>query len=149
MVWQDPPEQTPDPAALANAPLSVQKLHFAILEHAQREGSHWDILLELPQRKFLATWRVDLPPNDWLNSQFFQARSLPDHRPIYLDYQGPLTNNRGWVTRCDRGLITLLEDSSDGLAVELHGEKISCSLHFTPIDAVRGTWKVKIAAIRV
>ena len=53
------------------------------------------------------------------------AEPLPDHRIEYLDYEGPVSGNRGTVTQFDVGTFTLVSES-DGLRVELSGRKLRC-----------------------
>ena len=33
------------------------------------------------------------------------AIPLPDHRSIYLEFEGPLSGDRGTVQQCDRGSL--------------------------------------------
>lgn len=49
---------------------------------------------------------------------------LPDHRPFYLDYEGPLTGDRGTVLRHDCGTFEWIEQSTDVIRVKLLGHKI-------------------------
>lgn len=44
----------------------------------------------------------------------FLARPVPDHRDAYLDYEGPLTGDRGRVDRLVRGVVL---EHSDAIAV--------------------------------
>jgi DNA polymerase Ligase (LigD) len=84
---------------------------FVILRHqmppnAQR-GSHWDLMLE--NRGVLLTWELpELPPGP-LPASFERLgiRRLPDHRIAYLEYEGPVSNDRGTVHRVDRGTYQL------------------------------------------
>lgn len=71
---------------------------FALLEH-QRDGVHWDFLLDVGD--VLRTWAIDAPivPGTTL-----PARALDDHRRIYLDYEGEIAGGRGSVRRVDRGV---------------------------------------------
>ncbi len=53
----------------------------------------------------LFAFRVPVRP-DIATIDRFDAVRLPDHRRLYLDYEGPLTNNRGSVRRVASGLCT-------------------------------------------
>jgi len=66
----------------------------------------------------LRTWRLDRPPGD---TGPIEAQPLPDHRLAYLDYEGPVSRNRGTVRRFDRGEYTLVEETREALVVVLHG----------------------------
>ena len=74
--------------------------HFVIQQHETDQGIHWDLMLEDGQR--LATWQVPVHPGDWLGGPIF-CKQLPNHRPIYLTYEGQISNNRGWVHIICRG----------------------------------------------
>jgi hypothetical protein len=88
---------------------------FVILEHCYR-GVHWDFMLECGQ--VLRTWALAEQPR---SGQTIQARPLPDHRLAYLEYEGPISRDRGEVKRWDRGTYTLLEQHDDRLALRLEG----------------------------
>lgn len=97
---------------------------FVILEHApgaaSRAGLHWDLMLE--QGAILRTWSLASPPAVGLQ-QF--AAQLPDHRPAYLDHEGPIAGDRGSVARWDQGDYQMIETTDDRLIVELRGARIS------------------------
>ena len=73
---------------------------FVILEHDQ-PVLHWDLMLEAGD--VLQTWRLAAPPAE---SQTVEATALGDHRRMYLDYEGPISENRGAVSRWDAGSFT-------------------------------------------
>ena len=62
---------------------------FVILEH-DYPVQHWDLMLEAGD--VLRTWRLIAPPD---KTQAVAAESLGDHRLAYLDYEGPVSGNRG------------------------------------------------------
>lgn len=60
--------------------------------------SHWDMMFE--QGESLRTWSIV----DWLvEGQPISAQSKPDHRLAYLQYEGPVSGNRGEVCRVVAG----------------------------------------------
>ena len=95
---------------------------FVLLEH-DHPALHWDFMLE--HAGALWTWRLEEMPGDI--SAEIAATRLPDHRIEYLDYEGPVSNNRGKVHRIDRGTYvnTAAEDSSelnaDVIEIRIHG----------------------------
>jgi hypothetical protein len=70
---------------------------FALLEH-HWNGVHWDLLLETGE--VLRTWAIDAPV---VAGVTLPARALGDHRRIYLEYEGAIGGDRGWVRRIDTG----------------------------------------------
>ena len=88
---------------------------FVLLEHDHPQ-LHWDFMLE--SGEVLQTWRLDQIPHEPDN---IDALPLPDHRKVYLDYEGPVSGGRGSVKQVDRGDFELLESSDNDLVVLLRG----------------------------
>ncbi len=70
---------------------------FVLLEH-DHPVLHWDLMLETGAA--LRTWRLAAPPR---LGTAIAAMALGDHRLAYLDYEGPVSGQRGTVTRWDHG----------------------------------------------
>ena len=62
------------------------------------------------------------------------AAQLPNHRLAYLDYEGPVSNNRGHVTRRDSGSYDLIEFSPDRLICTLHGRTLAAQVTLVRIS---------------
>ncbi len=92
---------------------------FAILRHEGPQGLHWDLLLE--SGAVLRTWALPEAPAPGVEAV---ARALPDHRLLYLDYEGPIAGQRGHVTACDRGTYLCRRQTQTEWAVELCGERV-------------------------
>lgn len=92
---------------------------FVILTH-DHPFLHWDFLLEWGG--VLRSWRLLELPRESPCAIF--AEALPDHRRLYLDYEGPVSRNRGAVQRWDWGEYELLEDSPNGMRIRLSGQKV-------------------------
>ena len=96
---------------------------FVVLHHDcpgdRPRPSHWDLMLEADG--VLRTWALARMP-DAVTEQFVER--LPDHRLAYLDYEGPVSGNRGAVTRWDSGEFRWLADSPLHVEVELAGERL-------------------------
>jgi DNA polymerase ligase (LigD)-like protein len=103
---------------------------FVVLTH-DHPKLHWDFMLE--REGVLRTWRLAQPPD---TQGVIRAEALPDHRIAYLDYEGPVSRNRGTVQRWDAGTYETVKSTRQGLAVDLAGEKLAGvialrqSLHF-------------------
>jgi hypothetical protein len=86
--------------------------------------SHWDLMLE--RDGALMTWSLAELPASWRtppghSSIELEAARLPDHRLAYLDYEGPVSGDRGHVKRIDRGEYEILDQSPEWLRVRLAG----------------------------
>jgi hypothetical protein len=109
---------------------------FVILEH-DAPFLHWDFMLEVVGG--LRTWRLMAPPSA---EQPIDAVPLGLHRLAYLDYEGPVSGNRGTVAQWDRGDFDGLVLEDDKVIVRIHGGRVDgtmelkrvgekWSLHFT------------------
>jgi len=105
---------------------------FVILEH-DHPFLHWDLMLETGDA--LQTWRllqvpgVEIPgiseDSGDLKPTVIAAEKLPDHRLAYLDYEGPVSGNRGNVTRWDAGEYQFVERSAERWVVDLNGTAVT------------------------
>lgn len=107
------PEVIPEPAAVPRFVLLWHELETGDGADGAGQGSpvqgatsHWDLMLE--QQASLTTFRLqDLPeyrPNGPL--QFVPAKRIADHRPVYLDYEGEISGNRGSVRKIASGIYS-------------------------------------------
>jgi len=92
---------------------------FALLEH-DHPVVHWDLLLECGEA--CRTWRLAAPLDA---AATIPAEALPDHRPLYLDYEGPVSGDRGAVRRRDAGRFVWLMATENQVAVLLTGARWS------------------------
>lgn len=97
---------------------------YVVLEHDWK-GVHWDFMFEA--QGVLVTWALDRPPTVNLD---IPARKLDDHRFAYLDYEGPVSNDRGFVTRWDEGVYEPSSRSDDSFEARLCGAKLVGSARF-------------------
>jgi len=87
---------------------------FVILQHTLPDGSvHWDLCLD--EGSVLATWQILEEPGLLTGgvASRVPVRRIADHRRAYLDYEGPVSRNRGHVRRVDRGTYCLLVQRAD------------------------------------
>ena len=94
---------------------------FVILHHRLDDGEHWDLMLE--HGGVLLTWQLLGEPFD-RESLPIPARRIGDHRKAYLDYEGPLTYNRGTVRRVDAGSLEIVESVADKCRFVLYGGRL-------------------------
>lgn len=90
---------------------------YVILEH-DHPVLHWDFMLEAGG--VLRTWRLESAPK---GGDEITAEPLPDHRLHYLDYEGPVSGDRGTVKRWDRGTYEPAA-ASERVEVTLAGEQL-------------------------
>jgi hypothetical protein len=91
---------------------------FVVLTH-DFPSLHWDFMLE--KEAALRTWRLSREPN---SGGSIDASPLPDHRIAYLDYEGPVSGDRGKVTRWDAGQYQTTRETPEILEVQLHGNRL-------------------------
>ena len=95
---------------------------FAILAH-DHPTPHWDLFLEAGP--VLRSWRILSP---FPAAVPVAAEPIGDHRLLYLDYEGPVSGDRGTVTRVDAGTFTWAVDEPEHVAVRLTGTRFVGSL---------------------
>lgn len=91
---------------------------FVLLTHDHPRW-HWDFMLE--SHGVLRTWRLDSDPQ---GPGRIAATPLPDHRLLYLEYEGPVSNQRGRVQRWDQGEYELFRDDDTGMELTLDGHRL-------------------------
>jgi hypothetical protein len=91
---------------------------FVVLEH-EWGGVHWDFMLE--DGDHLRTWAIDQPI---VAGADLAARALPDHRLVYLTYEGSISGARGTVKRIDAGSFLPVEWGPDRVRVILAGAQL-------------------------
>ncbi len=109
---------------------------FVVLRHDSPRGLHWDLMLEMGAA--LNTWALAEEPQP---GRTCLAEALPDHRPAYLDYEGPIAGGRGHVTRWDQGTYTIQEQSATKLSLAMSGEKLRGRATLTRAAEAVGFWE--------
>ncbi len=85
----------------------------------------------------LCTWALPEPP---MANRELDAEQLPDHRLDYLDYEGPVSGNRGTVQRWDRGTFTILQWNADRRQIALEGNRLQGLVTLTRDAGQRWRW---------
>lgn len=86
---------------------------YVVLSH-DWPSPHLDLLLELDDR--LRSWRlIELPS---IGHRMI-AQANFDHRLHYLDYEGPISDNRGVVQRVTAGLFDWLQVGPDRVLISV------------------------------
>ena len=110
---------------------------YVVLYHEtadpQERPSHWDFMLE--EGGVLRTWAIYTAPT--LDAAH-TMEALPDHRLEYLEYEGPLSGERGEVTRvCSGSYEKLFEDWPRRLVVRLCDGEGELILHLERMKATQ------------
>ena len=94
-----------------------------LLEHTLPDGSaHFDWLIERPQdprEHRMISFRCQHDPLELEHSARWIGVRLPDHRAHYIDYEGPISGDRGSVRRVWRAECMLHEESPDAVEISL------------------------------
>ena len=92
---------------------------YVILEH-DWPMRHWDLLLEAGES--LRAWRLLKEPH---TGGSVPAEPNFPHRLLYLDFEGPLSGDRGQVQRWDAGTFEWVENEPDRAIVDLAGNRLA------------------------
>ncbi|MEM1444550.1 MAG: hypothetical protein AAGF84_00705 [Planctomycetota bacterium] len=89
------------------------RLQTVLLRHARRGDTHYDWMFETPgpgaRTAPLTTFRVATAWRDWPRRGRIALTPLPPHRRVYLTKQGPVSGDRGFVTRIAHGTLDVLD----------------------------------------
>ena len=117
---------------------------FVVLRHELPPGdsrtSHYDLMLELGG--VLQTWACDELP---AAGRSILAQRLADHRLAYLDFEGPVSGDRGTVSRIATGEYERIAENADELQVRLSGESLSGVLTIQQLPGEPQRWRVSLA----
>ncbi len=91
---------------------------FVILLHTGFGPDHYDFMLDTGEA--LATWQLAGDCMDLAEGRSMPARKLPDHRPAYLAYEGPVSRGRGHVRRVREGAFEILDRDESRIVVRLN-----------------------------
>jgi hypothetical protein len=109
---------------------------FVILEH-DHPHPHYDLMLQAGD--VLWTWRLPQLPRV---GDVLDAVRIADHRLAYLEYEGPISGNRGTVIRCEQGTIVWLKEDIDDFEVGLNGMGLRARLRLKR-DATGESWRIE------
>ena len=110
-----------------------------ILLHTLPDGSsHYDWLTSLPGRDEvgLVAFRLDVSPLEPGWSRLMAVR-MPDHRRLYLKYEGAVSGGRGDVRRVAAGECLAWEEREGEIVAELAFEGVRVEIRARRIDRER------------
>ncbi|MEM6551162.1 MAG: hypothetical protein AAF750_03445, partial [Planctomycetota bacterium] len=76
----------------------------------------------------LTTFRAPAPPHHWPHLGHLILTPLPPHRDHYLRYQGPVSPQRGTVTRVAKGHAYPLIWTATRIRLDLHTDRLQAIL---------------------
>ena len=134
---------------------------FVLLRHEcpedYRSGPHWDLMFEREgstDEYRLATWSLQQLPQAWSTALGLEpvARSLnptsatllADHRAAYLEYEGPISGDRGSVARCAGGEFRWLEEQTALVRIEILPPNPLCSQLELAAQPEPDSWLLKL-----
>jgi hypothetical protein len=112
---------------------------YVILRHEGIPEPHFDLMFEQARSPLLGTLRSPI----WPITRPTSLVHLGDHRREYLEYEGPVSGNRGAVRRVESGRHWLVERGIGEWEVKLsgtagdHGFILRCT--FRPAE----TWEAE------
>jgi hypothetical protein len=110
---------------------------YVILEH-DYPVRHWDFMLEAGD--VLRTWRLTSEPKMGL---VIPVEKSFDHRLIYLEYEGPISDGRGSVARWDSGSYQAIVEENQRLVVRLEGIRLKGEAILTWMNQGNGSFDFK------
>lgn len=115
---------------------------FVILHHDHPRGIHWDLMLE--DGPILATW--ELPRMPEIGAEF-EVRRLFDHGIHFLEYEGPLSADRGRVVRVAQGEFQTVLRTESRWVVLLHSESFECQVELVCSDREHVTCYCRVSRV--
>jgi hypothetical protein len=106
---------------------AVTHLRYVILHHTGIPQPHYDLMLETSPGSPLATFRLPI----WPLTKPAGVTPLGDHRREYLEYEGPLSNDRGRVRRVAGGTYHGVIRNDEQWEVVLDGS-VRITIHRPP-----------------
>jgi hypothetical protein len=85
---------------------------MVLLEHRLPDGSShldWMIAVDPAGTGPLVSFRLARRVDELRGGEQLAAEMIGDHRPAYLEYEGPVQGGRGHVRRLARGVVVWLE----------------------------------------
>lgn len=120
-------------------------MRFVVLRHelptSAVRAAHWDLMFE--QSTGLATWAIETDLLAVANERHWQpmlALRLADHRLAYLDYEGPISGDRGHARRVERGEYMAVEQLPGRWLIRLTGERLRGMMTLTEVETVAQRW---------
>jgi len=117
----------PFQADASKGEVSLERLTYVNLDKSLSffpgRSSHFDLMLEKDGR--LTTFELLQLP---IPGERFPVRRLAEHRIDYLDYEGPVSGDRGHVTKWTAGHYLTFAETEEKWVVALHSPRLAARL---------------------
>lgn len=118
---------------------SLNRGRFVLLHHQfethSSQQAHWDLMLE--KRESLLTFQLlALPTGSQIDLEpRLRAKRIADHRLVYLDYEGPISGNRGSVSQVAAGMYRTSNRAENSLIrLELAAKQLHALIEFREVQ---------------
>ncbi|MDY6970017.1 MAG: DNA polymerase ligase N-terminal domain-containing protein [Spirochaetota bacterium] len=106
-----------------------------VIHHHTNGTDHYDIMIEYSN--ILLTWQVPFDKIKLLlNGIRIEAIRIQDHRKKYLNYEGPISCNRGRIEIFDYGNYKASVIDEDNIKAQLYGKVFKGLINIKKIDGV-------------
>src|SRR5262249_44261408 len=127
------------PSHQTSSPAGPVALRFVVLRHDLPGADHWDLMFE--EEGALVTWRPQVPLAP-IGETPFQIEQIGAQRMADLDYEGPVSGNRGRVERHERGEYALLSRGPSEWRVDVRGEQTVGRFRLWQPDRGNTGWRI-------
>jgi len=112
---------------------------FRVLRHDSPRGLHYDLLLETAT--LLVTYAMNAEPRPGTSGM---AEQLPDHRRLYLEYEGAISGGRGTVIEWDSGAYIVVRRNDQLLEIAVEGRTLKGRIVLQLMDPVCQKWVYRV-----
>ncbi|MDF1809750.1 MAG: hypothetical protein P1U42_08650 [Phycisphaerales bacterium] len=117
-----------------------------VLKHTESsKAPHFDFLIDQPELLIehrLICFKSFIRP-DLTTSGKLQATRIADHRAHYLTYEGPISGNRGDVSRVANGVIDCFTMTPDSLKMLIKWDDLTIFYDAIRIDLDNPNWLIQ------
>jgi hypothetical protein len=99
--------------------MSTRQCRYVIQRHTWKGFDHFDFMFEVPDSDRLRTFQLPAEPHPLACLQGISCREIASHRADYLNYEGPVSRDRGSVAIFDQGNAYIVEERSGWLRLHL------------------------------
>lgn len=104
-----------------------------VIHHHVTVPEHYDLMLEAEET--LHTWQLTTKNlTSLLSGRRIEAVKIHDHRKMYLEYEGPVSCDRGHVSLFDSGEYRLMKEKKHRTEYFFSGKKLTGRVVFTRED---------------